>query len=61
MGDHFTADPTRQARWQQADGRFARDRQRADVYSQHGLPVGVAAEGLAAAQYGERLFLPLEP
>ena len=59
-GDHFTADPARQAGWQQADGGEARDRQWADVHSGHRLPMGGAAKGLAAAQHCERLFLPLD-
>jgi hypothetical protein len=41
-------------------GGRAGGRQRADVHSQHGLPVGLAAKGLAAAQPGERLLLPVE-
>ena len=32
----------------------------ADVHSQYRLSAGLAAKGLAAAQHGERLFLPVE-
>ncbi len=38
----------------------ARGSERADVYPQQPLPVGVVAEGFAAAQHGEWLFLPVE-
>jgi len=44
----------------QADSGCARGGQRADVYPERGLPVGVVAEGFAAAQHSERLFLPVE-
>ncbi len=59
VGD-WTIDPARQTRRQQANGRRARGGERADVYPEHGLPVGVVAEGFAAAQHGEWLFLPVE-
>ena len=41
--DHCATGSGREAGRQQADGRGARGRQRADVYSRHRMPVGGAA------------------
>jgi len=59
MGLGGAGDSARQARRQQADGGRARGHQRVDVCAEHGLPVGSAPEGPAAAQHGEPLFPPL--
>ena len=53
--------PPAKPRGQQTDDRCARGRQRFDVHPQHGVPMGVAAQGFATAQHGQRLLLPLEP
>ena len=52
-------DPTREARRQHADGRWARGGRRGDVHPLHRLPVGGAAEGPAAAQHRGRLLAAL--
>src|SRR5271165_393327 len=59
MGADRSDDSASQAWRQQADGRRARGRQRADVCPEHRLSVGCVAEGSAAAQHGERLLPPL--
>lgn len=50
--------PAGQARRQKAHGGRAGGRQRVDVYPLDGLPMGLAAQGPAAAQHGERLEPP---
>ena len=45
--------------WEQANDQRARRGQWGDVYSEHRLSVGCAAEGPAAAQHGERLSSPM--
>src|ERR1700712_4578737 len=59
MGPDRAADPAGQAGRQQEDRGRASGRRWADVYPQHGLPVGAAAERPAAAQHRQRLLQAL--
>ena len=56
MDARRAAYPPGQARGQQAQGRYARDRQRTDVRAEHWLPMAGHPEGPAAALDGPRLF-----
>src|SRR6185437_8810096 len=59
MGADRSANPAGEEGWQQTDGRCSGCGRWRYVHPEHRLPVGSAAEGPAAAQYGERLSAAL--
>ena len=55
MGDRWPVDPGAKRGGNKRTVDVREVRERGDVHAEHGLPVGGDAEGLAAAQHGERL------
>ena len=59
VGARSAGDPQGEARWQQTNGGRTRGAERADVCSQHRLPVACDPQGPAAAEHRQLPLLPL--